>query len=126
MTSSVEPGRKGTLLAAGLAQVSLELNDLKNQVQRLEETVGQAIPGWKQISREDATSIQQLDLIRQTLGELSFYVSGLQAAVPSEQTVATSDVLARIKLRDLASRLGAPRMKPELPDQPRAEDIELF
>ena len=126
MTFSEVSGHKDMLLATGLSNLSKELWTLHNQVDQLEETIGFVIQAWKEIGRDDLMNIQQLDLVRQTLGELSDYVLDLKNAVPPDQKVSSAGLLKEAKLRDLAFHLGLPHSKPEDRGPPREEDIELF
>lgn len=113
-------------LTTALARLSGELEALHNDVQRLENVIGKAIPSWQDLSEEDASCIQQLDLVRQTLGELSRYVSGLKDLVPSDLMILNRNLLNMIRLKDLASRLGQARSVSAKGPASRRKDIELF
>lgn len=126
MTPPEASGYEDMLLAAGLTQLSKELRALHDQVEKIEETIGAAIPSWKGINREEIKNIQQLDLVRQTLDELSAYVMDLESAVPPDLAIPSSCLLQEAKLRDLARRLGLSNSKSEQRGPTKAEDIELF
>lgn len=108
-----------------LGRVSVELNDIAAQVERLHPLVsaqsGQLVAG----DPHYAQALQSLDHIEQKLRCLVGYLDDLGAAAAPSWRLNPHAALAAITLSDLASRLAGQNSEP-LRSAPPPGDFELF
>lgn len=107
--------------------VGAELRDLRNEGRQLEDAIALALLDGETPRREALGNLQKIDLIVQTLGELSAYVSAVAERVPTASTVEVHDLLGRITLRDLARKLSGSQRQPVIDDAGRVSgEVDLF
>ncbi|GHF48947.1 hypothetical protein GCM10017056_20620 [Seohaeicola zhoushanensis] len=114
-------------LAQLVSLVADELRDLRDEGRRLEDAIAHAILDHEPTRREALGNLQKIDLIVQTLGELSAYVLALADQVPEAHPVEVHDMLARITLRDLAGKLAGHPRQPVVDEAGRISgEVDLF
>ena len=104
------PGLHPLPLAQVMRLVGEELRDLRDEGRHVEDAIAHALLDGETSRREALGNLQKIDLIVQTLSELSLFVGDLVAHVPEGCAVDVHHMLERITLRDLARKLaGGPR-----------------
>lgn len=107
--------------------VGAELRDLRDEGRRLEDAIALALLDGETTRREALGNLQKIDLIVQTLGELSAYVTALAEHLPMVPAVDVHDILGRITLRDLAVKLSGHQRQPVIDDLGRISgEVDLF
>ncbi|SMX46202.1 hypothetical protein [Maliponia aquimaris] len=104
----------GTVLPLRVAtqRASSELEGLYMRLERLErglDAVLVATPAA--LDTQSIGMLQELDMLRQSIGALADYLGQVAAETGSDGLVNTADALSAVPLRDMAERLGG-RQKP--------------
>ena len=93
----------------------------------MEEAIGDSLLGGAESLGDTLASLQKIDLVVQSLGELSAYVDELAAALPCDPYLDMDKALGQISLRDLARTLsGGARKKVVNSDGETSGEVELF
>lgn len=103
-------------------RASTELEALYERLERLEhalETVTQA--SSVALDRNSIGMLQELDMLRQSIGALADYLGQISLATDRTGMVDLSEALRGVPLRDMATRLGG-----QVKTAPRTGHAELF
>lgn len=98
-------------LTSVLAQLASQVNQLEISSQQVEDAIAhtlESLPGGAGAGRP---SLQQIDHIVQALHDLQFFLAAIANLVPAQITVEISEILEKIRLRDIAAMLGKPSAK---------------
>lgn len=110
-----------------LRRVARELRVLQGEGRSLEDAIGRAILGEEPSTRETLAHLQGVDLIVQTLGELSDYVEAMTGMITPDPVIDVSAPLARISLRELARNLSGGSRQPIVDqDGQISGEVDLF
>lgn len=107
-----------------LRQLQGELSILATGLLNIEVAIARLLPGTSMADRQALVELQHLDTVAQSIAALEGFLSDLAAAVPAEWAVDPRYALERIKLADIAGRLGSGD-RAEGPAR-HHDDIELF
>lgn len=114
-------------LARLIGLIGDELRDLRDEGRNLEDAIAHAILDHQPTRREALGNLQKIDLIVQTLGELSAYVLALVEHVPPSHSIEVHDLLERITLRGLAGKLAGRPRQPVVDASGRISgEVDLF
>jgi hypothetical protein len=89
-----------------LVRLAAELRILRAEGQTVEEAIGDSLLGEKANPRDTLANLQKIDVVVQSLGEISSYLDALVAALPVDPDLEMDEALQRITLRDLARSLS--------------------
>jgi hypothetical protein len=88
-------------------RVAHELGTLEHRLERIEHALEQVLEAdTAALSGTRIIMLQELDVLRQTLGAISEYLADLSAGTTPEGMVDASPFIDKIPLRDLAARLS--------------------
>ncbi|WP_305971072.1 MULTISPECIES: hypothetical protein [unclassified Mameliella] len=102
-------GKKDTVLPLKLAtrRASEELEGLHARLERLEHgldaVIGQSTQAF---DSKSIGMLQELDMLRQSIGALADYLDQISAATDANGIVNVGEALTAVPLRDMACRLG--------------------
>ncbi|MBV7396540.1 chemotaxis protein [Mameliella sediminis] len=101
--------RTGTMLPLKVAtgRASAELEGLHSRLERLEHGLDAVIMhSTEAFDTKSIGMLQELDMLRQSIGALADYLDQISAETDSRGMVNVSEALTAMPLRDMASRLG--------------------
>lgn len=110
-----------------LQNIAAELHALQRDGRNLENAIGHSILGGSPSAGETLTSLQGIDLIVQTLGELGGYIDQLAMMTNDGDAIDVRAPLAKLSLRGLAENLSRVRRDDPLKIvRDAGGDVDLF
>ncbi|MAY88635.1 MAG: hypothetical protein CML02_18190 [Pseudooceanicola sp.] len=110
-----------------LTRFAEELRILKSEGQTVEEAIGESLLEGGANPRDTLANLQKIDLVVQSLGELSTYLETMVISLPIDPELNMDDAFRQITLRDLARTLSGGWRKPVVDSSGETTgEVELF
>lgn len=110
-----------------LSRLAKELRILQVEGQTVEEAIGDSLLGEAVNPRDTLANLQKIDLVVQSLGEMSAYLDALVTELPSDPNLDMDHAFRQITLRDLARTLSGGWRKQVVDSKGQTNgEVELF